>query len=195
MRFRFAILGLLLFAGGCATLQQIAALRSVDFSLRGVSDVRLAGVALDNVRGWDDLGVTDVARLSVALAQGRMPLEFDLFVTGTNPADNDVEARLIQMDWTLLLEDRETISGLFEREVAFPPGQPTDFPIVIGLDLLEFFEGSAQDLAELALSLSGAGGAPTSVALRAIPTVETALGPLRYPSAITILSTRVGPQP
>ena len=189
---RWAVLAALLFTGGCATLQQLAALRNVDFALDRVAGVRLAGVLLDDKRGWGDLSAVDVTRLTVALAQGQMPLEFDLFVTGQNPPDNAVEARLIRMDWTLLLEDRETITGVFDREVVFPPGEPTTFPVAISLDLREFFEGSARDLADLALALSGQGGAPTTVALRAVPTIETALGPLRYPSAITILSTEVG---
>jgi hypothetical protein len=186
-----ALLGLVVL-GACATLQQIAALRAVDFTLDRVAGVRLAGVLLDDKRGWGDVSVTEAARLTIALSQGRMPLEFDLFVEGTNPPDNSVDARLVRMDWTLLLEDRETITGVFDREVVFPPGRPTDFPIAISLDLREFFEGSAQDLAELALALSGQGGSPKSVALRAVPTIETAIGPLRYPSAITILSTEVG---
>ena len=94
--------------------------------------------------------------------------------------------------WTLLLEDRETISGVFEDEVIFAPGMPTTFPLTIQLDLLEFFEGSASDLGELALSLAGEGGSPKNVALRAVPTISTALGPIQYPGTITILSAEVG---
>ena len=189
---RWAVLGGLVLLSACATLQQIAALRAVDFALDRVAGVRLAGVLLDDKRGWGDVSLTEAARLTLALSQGRMPLEFDLFVVGTNPPDNAVDARMVRMDWTLLLEDRETITGAFDREVVFPPGRSTAFPVAISLDLREFFEGSAQALAELALALSGQGGAPKSVALRAVPTIETALGPLRYPSAITILSTEVG---
>jgi hypothetical protein len=44
----------------------------------------------------------------------------------------------------------------------------------------------------LALSLSGRGGAPTEVTLRATPTIETALGPIRYPRPITIVTATTG---
>ena len=67
-----------------------------------------------------------------------------------------------------------------------PPGRPTDVPLAISLDLVDYFEGGAQDLIELALSLSGAGGEPQDLELRATPTVETALGPIRYPRPIAI---------
>jgi hypothetical protein len=189
---RSILLPTLLVAAGCATLQQIAALRQVDFALERIAEVRLAGVDLDRVRSYSDLTVTDVARLTLALSEDRLPLAFELIVQGENPADNGVDARLVRFDWTLLLEDRETVSGVFDREVVFAPGQPTTFPLAIELDLVEFFEGNARDLADLALSLSGQGGRPRNVALRATPTISTALGPIRYPGAITVVSVDVG---
>ena len=76
--------------------------------------------------------------------------------------------------------------------MVFRPGEPTTFPLQIQLDLLEFFEGSARDLGELALNLSGQGGAPADIAIRANPTIQTALGPIRYPGDITIVSATVG---
>jgi hypothetical protein len=96
------------------------------------------------------------------------------------------------MDWTLFLQDRETLSGVFADETLLPPGQPTGVPISMSLNLIEFFEGSTQDLVELALSVAGQGGAPKEVTLRATPVVDTALGPIRYPQPITIVSAEVG---
>ncbi len=186
------VLPALLLLGGCATLQQIAALRNVDFALDRVAQVRLADIDLDRVRSYSDLSVTDVARLTLALSRDELPLEFNLLVQGENPPENGTEARLVRFAWTLLLEDRETISGVFDDEVVFAPGEPTTFPVRISLDLLEFFEGSARDLGELALNLAGEGGSPKNVALRAVPTIQTALGPIRYPGEITIVSTEVG---
>ncbi len=183
---------LLVAGAGCATLQQFAALGNVDFSLDRVSDLRLAGVELDGIRSFNDIAFMDVAALTLAIAQDRLPLDFQLHLMAENPAENSVEARLMQMGWTLLLQDRETLSGVVENPVLLPPGEPQDIPIRIQMNLVEFFEGSAQDLVELALSLAGQGGAPKEVALRATPVVDTPLGPIRYPRPITIVSTQVG---
>ncbi len=187
-----AVLLLTVSLTSCATLQQIAALRQVDFALDRVAGVRLAGVDLDRVRSYSDLTVTDVARLTLAISENRLPLEFDLWVEGENPPDNQVTARLVRFDWTLLLENRETVSGSFAEEIVFAPGEPTVFPLRIGLDLVEFFEGNARDLAEIALSLSGQGGEPRNVALDAVPTIDTAIGPIRYPGTIRVVSAEVG---
>lgn len=178
--------------GACATLQQITALRQVHFTIDRVADVQLAGIEVRGLRSYADLSLSQAATLGSALARGELPLAFTLHVTGENPADNRVSARLIRMQWTLLLEDRETVSGTVAQEYVFPPGDPQDLPITIRLDLVDFFERNARDLFELALNLSGQGGAPKNVALRAVPTIQTTLGPIEYPAPITIVSTEVG---
>jgi hypothetical protein len=174
---------------GCATLNQFAALQDVAFSLDGVSGVRLAGVDLDRVRSYEDLGFQDVARLVAAVSQNELPLDLTLHVGAENPHDNDTDARLTRMDWTLLLENRETLSGILEDEILLRPGVPQDIPVTVSLNLVDFFEGSAQDLFELGLSLAGQGGAAKEVALRFSPTVNTPLGPMTYPQPITIRRT------
>lgn len=189
---RTAIVATFVALSGCATLQQVLALRNVTFTVDRVSDLRLAGVDLGRVTSFADLGFADAARLTRALAQRDLQLDFQLHLLAENPADNTVDARLVRLDWTLLLQGRETLSGVFAEETLLRPGQPTDVPITISLNLIEFFEGSARDLVELALSLAGQGGAPKEVTLRATPIVDTALGPIRYPRPITIVSREVG---
>ena len=201
-----AIAGLLALSG-CATLGQITALQRVDFSLEGVGGVRLAGVELDRVRSFSDLSLTDGARLASAVANGELPLSMNVLVLAENPADNFTDARLVRMDWTLLLEDRETVSGRITEELVLPRGkrrpggwriahlprgQPTGFPVLVELNLVEFFEGNARDLFELALSLTGQGGSSKEVALTALPTIETALGPITYDRPIRIVGGTVG---
>ena len=188
-RARRAALVLLLVLQGCATLQEILALEQVDFRLDRVSQVELAGVELDRVRSLDDLTLVEAARLGQAVTSGDLPLSFTLHVEAENPADNRTDARLVQMDWTLFLEDRETLSGRVDQEIVMPPGQPTDIPLTLSLNLTEFLEGNAEELLNLALALSGGGGRPVEVALEARPTVQTALGPIQYPRPLTLSRT------
>jgi len=188
----FLAAGLLLTLSGCATFQEMMALRNVEFSLDRLSGVELAGIELDRIRSFEDLGYADAARLTLAVTRNELPLTFRLHLLAENPAENSTTARMVGMDWTLLLQGRETLSGVFDGDVSLPPGEPTDVPIVMSLDLLEFFDGNAQDLLELALSLTGQGGSPKEVSLRATPTVNTPLGPMRYPQPITIVSREIG---
>jgi hypothetical protein len=175
-------------AAGCATLQQLAALRQVQFAIDGVGTGRLAGIDLGRVRSASDLRATDAARLAAAMAAEELPLEFTVDVRAENPAENQTTARMVRFAWTLLLDDRETIDGVVDREISLPPGDPQIIPLRMRLDLIEFFDGSAGDLLNLALRFAGTDADAAEVKLRALPTVETPLGPIEYPATITIVS-------
>jgi len=176
----------------CATLRQVAALRQVDFAIDRVASVRLAGVGLDRVRSFSDLDVLDGGRIAAAVARGQVPLEFSLHLRGLNPPENRVTARMVRMQWILDLNRRETISGTIDTTYLFPPGQPQDVAVPVRLDLYQFFRSSAREAFDLAAGLAGASSRPTEVALRAVPTIETALGPITYPGSITIVRRIVG---
>lgn len=180
-------LGLLLIPG-CATLQSLAALSQVRFDLDGVSGLRLAGVDLDRVRGFDELSLADAGRIGTAVVNRRLPLEATLQVAAQNPDENP-EARLLALDWTLFLRDRQTVSGGLDQELLLPAGARTPVPVRVSLDLMEFFDGSSRDMVDLALSLVGAGSEPVEVRLEAVPTVQTAVGPIRYPRPLTLSVT------
>lgn len=171
-------------ATGCTTLQEIAALRSVEFALVGASGGRIAGVPIDSVRALEQLGITQMATLTAALARGAMPVEADLLVRASNPPDN-AQARLVRLAWTLFLDDQETVTGFTERDVVLPAGQPVDIPVRVQVDLLDFFDRQLTQVVNLGLALAGAGNRQR-VRLEAIPTIQTPLGPIRYPQPIPI---------
>jgi len=179
-------------APGCATVRQLTALRQVEFTIDRVAGVALAGVALDHVRSFADLDLRDAGRLAAAVARRQAPLEFTLHVRGQNPAENPVTARMLRLTWTLALNGRETVSGTIDTTYTFPPGEPQDVAVPVRLDLYEFFQASGRDAVDLALGLLGAGGRSTEVSLRAVPVIDTPLGAIHYPSAITIVRRTVG---
>jgi len=182
-----AVLGL----AGCQALREVANLRKVQFAIDRVAEPQLAGVALNRVDSYRDLSASDVLRLTRSAANGEMPLTFTIMMDAENPADNNVVARLVEMDWTLLLDDTETIQGRFDDTIRLEPGAPTTVPIPIELDLVRFFGDNARDLIDLALAVAGEGDSKT-VTLQATPTIDTVLGPIRYPEPITITRRDVG---
>ena len=175
----------------CQTLREVSSLKDVQFRIDRTEDARMAGVDLSSVESYEDLRGADVARLGSSLAQGRLPLSLTLVVEAENPETNRVAARLTKMDWTLLLEDTETITGSFDREVRLSPGTPTEVPVDVELDLVRFFGDNLQQLVALATAVAGE-GPPSNVQLRVRPTINTTLGPMKYPRPITVVSKDVG---
>ncbi|MEF8815300.1 MAG: hypothetical protein V5A20_03700 [Salinibacter sp.] len=185
-------IGVLLMAvTGCTAVREVANLRKVQFAIDRVGQPRLAGVDVSRVQSYDDLRTTDILRLGSALSDGSLPLSFTLHLDAENPSSNSVNARLTQMDWTLLLEDKETVSGRFEREVVLPPGEPKGVPFDVELDLVRFFDDNLQGLVDLATAVGGE-APPRTIKLRVQPTVNTRFGPFQYPSPITVVSKDVG---
>ena len=181
-----ALLGVLLTVPGCTTIQQLAALREVDFELDRLSNGLVAGVDLDRLRGGGSLGPTDLARLGAAAATGEVPLSFVLHVGAENPADNPAAAQLVSLDWTLFLDGNETISGVYNDDRQIPPGQAIDLPISMELDLVQFFGRNVGDLAQLVGNLAGASSQRQTIRLEAQPSINTQFGPIRYPGTISI---------
>lgn len=175
----------------CQTLREVANLRNVEFRIDRVNQARLAGVEIDRLDSYSDLSGGDVARLGAAMSRGELPLSFTLHVEATNPEENSVNARLTEMDWTLFLQDQETVSGTFQREVVLSPGSPTDVPLGVELDLISFFDENLRGLVDLATAVGG-DGPPTNVKLKVQPTIQTRLGPMAYPKPITVVSENVG---
>lgn len=192
---RLASLSIVALLAGCATLQQIAALRNVSFALAGVRDGRLAGVRLDRIASYRDLSTVEVGRIALALARDEVPLSFTVNVRAENPADNGAAATMVRLAWTLFVDDKETVHGVLDSSYVLPPGQPVTIPLLMSLDLSEFFGGSAESLIDLAAGLAGMRADPTRITLRAVPSIETPLGRMSYPSPITIVSQTVGAAP
>ena len=148
--------------------------------------------AVDFVVRRDDLQRTAVLPATLpALADGQVLLKIDAF----SFTANNVTATLVRLAWSLHLNDRETVSGTLDTTLTFPPGQPTTFPMRMQLNLIEFFDGPAEGLVDLAASVAGLSSDPTRIALRAVPTINTPLGRISYPTPITIVSRTVGGGP
>lgn len=180
-------------AGGCASLRQVAALHQVDFALDRVAEIDLAGVRIDGKRSFQDLSVVDAARIAAAVLARDVPFSFVAHVGAQNPATNSVTARMLELSWTAYIENRATVSGGLGQEYLLPPGETVDIPVRIQMDLWQFFSGQADDLFRLARAVAGT-GEPTSVSLKARPTIRTPIGPIHYPNEITIVSRHFTPR-
>jgi hypothetical protein len=171
---------------GCTAAKELAAIRQVQFHLNGVSGARLAGIPLDDVRSPADLKPADLARLSLAIASHSVPLDLTVHIEGRNPETNTVTAKLVAMDWTCLLDDRDLVSGRLDEPYSFAPGRARDVPIVVRCDLLQVLGNHRADLIDAALSLSGRNTRNHHVSVELTPTVDTALGRIRYPEPIVL---------
>ena len=176
-----ALVGLM----GCTATKELMAVRQVQFHLNGVSGASVAGVPLDRVSSPSDLRPADLARVGAAILVGEVPFEVTVHIEGRNPETNTVTAKLVAMDWTCAVDDRDMVSGTLDEPYSFPPGRARDIPLLVRCDLLKFSNRRA-DLVDVALALAGRNSRSHQVSLRLTPSIDTALGRIRYPAPITL---------
>lgn len=187
-------LGLVL---GCAAANELAALRHVDFSFDHISNPRIVGIPLGKIQSYEDLSPTDLTRLGVAIASQDMPFDLLVHVSAQNSKENTVNARLLAMDWTYLVDDKKIVEGKLaeEQPLTLAPGETKDVQVPITFNLVEAFEGSPQELIDTALVLSGQRTSGRKRTLLISPTLETPAGPVRVPDPIKLdLSKPANPQ-
>jgi hypothetical protein len=180
---------------GCVTLSRLTALKRVDFSIAGVEDGRLAGVELRRIASYGDLNAMEIGRIALAISRRDVPLDLRVMIRADNPAGNRTAATMVKLVWTLLLDDKETVSGVLDTTVTMPPGRTAYIPLPMRVNLRQFFDGPARSLVNLAASVAGLSSRPTRIAVRAVPTINTPLGPITYPEPITIVKRTVGASP
>ncbi|NOT33365.1 MAG: LEA type 2 family protein [Candidatus Eisenbacteria bacterium] len=171
---------------GCTALQELAALRNVVFAFDRVADVRVAGIAIGEGASYSRLSVADLARVAAAVASRNVPLELVAHVSASNPAENRVAARLVNVDWTLFVDDRRLLSGVVNESRSIAPGSIADLPVPIRFDLYELSQGGARDLFETALAIAGYGTRARELRFELLPRIETTLGPIQYPTPVVI---------
>jgi len=177
---------------GCGTMRGINALRDVDFQVDRVNDVRVAGMRIDGRHGEAEVAPAETAMFAAAALSGHLPLECEVVVRATNPPSNPVSAELVRMDWTLLLDGRKTVGGRVARPYTIPPGESADVPVHVAVDLFEVLGRQMPTLLRLAAALAGDGRSPVDAQLRLNPYLETPLGAMRFPHAITVPLESVG---
>ena len=192
MKRTLAFLFILLAFASCSVvkqIQQVTSFAKCEFKLNDVQDVRLAGVLVQNKNGSSDLNIGDGIRLTAALTSGGpLPLTFNLNVEAHNP--NEQTAGLNRLEWILLIDDIEMVSGVNEMPVTIPAQGSVVIPLTMNIDLRKALSGkSGQSLLNFGFNLAGANGVPTRIKLKAKPTILIGKLPVAYPGYITITST------
>lgn len=171
---------------GCTAMQELAALRLVTFAFSNVSDVKFVGIPIGPGADYSKLGLADAARLAAAVIAKQAPIELVAHVSATNPPENKVTARLVRMGWKLFVEDRQALAGDLGTPFEIASGKTVDVPVAVRFDLVTMGVSGARDLFDLAVAIAGQGTIQKDMRLELVPTVDTKLGPLTYPSPIVI---------
>ncbi len=163
---------------GCSTIDTLANITRLQFKLGDINNFSLAGVNLSNKNSITDFSVTDALKLTQGFASNNLPAKFTLNVLAKNPntpgGSQNTTSAVTRMDWKLLVDNKQTISGIMDNRITVPgTGQTATIPINMALNLMDFFNNLGYEgVVKLALALGGVNGSATRVTLKAIPSME-----------------------
>lgn len=165
---------------------QMAMLTRCQFRLTTLTNAKIAGVNVQDKSNYRDFTITDVAKVTASYATGSLPLSFTLNVEAKNPNSN--VAGMSKLDWILMIDDLEVLTGVTEKRITIPAnGGTAVLPMEMKVDLMKVLESrNIESLANFGLNLAGVGNKPTRVSLKAKPTIYVGTAPITYPDYITI---------
>lgn len=189
----FALLfSLVIFLQGCSVVDQMVqtqALRQCSFEIKGLERINLAGVDLRPGMKRSDLTAGQVIQLSGAFFSSELPITFDVLLNIENP--NDRQALMSRMDYSVVLDGREMVSGRVNDAFSIPAAGSTQIPVTVQADLMKLFSGQQADaLANLAFRLTGNPGTqPVELQVKVKPYIEVGLRQIPYPGFLTLRKT------
>ncbi len=184
---------------GCSSLSALGALTDIQhlqFKLGDVNNYRVDNIDISRLSEPSQIPPLDLARLGTSIARKSLPVSFRLNVLAKNPNDGAGRTQptplyLNRMEWTLVINDRTTITGVVNKELEIPGnGQTTTIPLDIQLDLFKFFNDKGlNDLLDLAFAMGGAKGSSANLQLLAKVAVRiSGVGVIEYPNQLTIVN-------
>ena len=186
LRLTSIIFTLIVLGTGCKTLMSYVNVVKCDFRMKSVTDTRLAGVNIQQIKSFSQLNLFQVGNLTKAYLGGNVPLEFLLNIEGKNP--NTADATMASFDWILLIDDRQMVSGTNNHEYHIPANGGTEtIPLKVSVNLLDVLNNETKDaLLNFGFNLADAGNKPTRVGLKLKPTINVGGVPITYPGYIDL---------
>lgn len=105
------------------SVQDAKALGNCKFRLSSVDSVYLSGIDIrefKEIRNFKDLDITRFPSLGLGLMRKNIPLDLRLKLEATNPTTR--MAGVEQMEYKILLGEKEIFTGLHNQRVSVPPG-------------------------------------------------------------------------
>ena len=190
----FLIIGIITFVYSCSVYETFVNLSRLQFKLGTVNNFNLNGIDLSNKSKLNDFNLQDILNISSMFSSGKFPVSFTLNVDAKNPNDGTggykaTDATIQSFPCRLMIDNKVTVSGNIDKPVSVPgTGDVTEIPIVIQLDLADFFKDEGyESLINLALTLGGKNGSTSRLTLYADPVVNTVLGNISYPGELKIV--------
>lgn len=171
---------------GCCQYKDLKTFTKCEFKMDRVENLKLADVDIQNVHKLSDLNFLKAGKITSSALQGKVPLEFTLFIKAKNP--NSRKAAINRLEWIAFIDDVELINGVMEKRIEIAAdGGTAEIPLEVKTDLKEVFSTkSANALVNLALNLVDMSTEKSKIGVKVKPTIKIGKKYIKYPGYIKL---------
>lgn len=182
----FLVGGLLPIFQACKSTDELMALSKCGFRVKNASNIKLAGISVEDADNFSDLDYTDGLLLLAEASSGNLPLSLNVLVEVKNP--NAEMAALNKTEWKLFVDDLYMTSGTYDERLEIPPNNGIAIlSVPVSVNLAEVLEGdTGLALLNLAFNLAEIGDQPSRITLRAKPYIFVGKRLIQYPGFFDI---------
>jgi hypothetical protein len=179
----FAVVGMIT---GCKNINDIKAFSEAKYSMRDISDIRVNGVNVSNKSRIDQFRMSEMATLLSAYNRNNLQADALLGLNVELADGSNREITISQLKWQLLVDNKETLSGVMEEPVKLQAGLntiPVHTPVMVTeTNGQRNFEG----LMQLVTLFSQEKEERPNIILQIKPTVQTSMGNVESPNFIQV---------
>lgn len=179
------LLPLVLFA--CSTKKDIDAFKEAKYDLEGIEALTVNGISMLDKKRAEDFSFGEAAKLFSAVSDNKLDAISTLGLNVKLPeGSEDRNMTVTQLKWQLLVDGKQTLSGLVSEPVVLKNGLNT-ITVKTPIKLIE--ENGKVDfrnVLQLTTLLNKEATNRPPVVLQIKPTIVTSVGPFELPSFINI---------
>ena len=181
-----SLLILMLFFSSCITYKRASTFSRCEFRINRVESIVLNGISVMGKTKLSELSLNDASVLLRSVVNGPLIMDMTILVDIKNP--NKSKAAMNRIDWILLIDDIEMMTGSTIQRVIIPANNEVHtVPLNTTTNIKDLVSGKrASALIGFALNLAGVGRDPSRLTIKAKPFIKVGKRDLAYPGYISI---------
>lgn len=182
------LLGIALFVFSCGTKSDVDAFKEARYSLSGINEVKLNGVNVLDKKRPEDFSFGEAAMLFSAFSDNNLSAYSSLGLNvELDENSRDRSMTITKLKWQLLLDGKQTLSGLVDEPVELRHGLNTiNVRTPIRIEEENGKPGYNNLLRLVTLLTKTDGTSRPDIVLQIKPTIQTSVGPIELPAFIDV---------
>lgn len=189
----FVIFAMALFLSSCASVKGLKNFATSNFSFNSVSNIRLSGVDIDDVKNYKSLTLPKATKILSSFMSNSLELALNVNLDIRNP--HDEVAKFNGMDYILWIDDMQVLAGSLNQNITVEPKTKAFVPVSFSVNLKDLLKGKSRDMVlDYGFGLATNKEQSSRVKLSFKPYLRLGTKQIKFPAYITVGGDKLMPK-